>query len=65
MTLQVSPIEVAEDDKDTQDLILLGVGVASLLAFLQANLTGYSLWRSLASSLLQTWYRRCDVSGIF
>jgi hypothetical protein len=40
MTLQVSPIEVAEDDKDTQDLILLGVGVASLLAFLQANLTG-------------------------
>jgi len=31
---------VVEEDKETQNLLLLGAGVASLLAFLQANLTG-------------------------
>ncbi|KAG0561788.1 hypothetical protein KC19_9G091800 [Ceratodon purpureus] len=47
---QVSPIEVAEDEKETRDLILLGVGVASLLAFLQANLTGPQVEGSVISA---------------
>nr|XP_024385943.1 tetratricopeptide repeat protein 27 homolog isoform X2 [Physcomitrium patens] len=47
---QVKSSEVTEDDEEIQDLILLGAGVASLLAFVQSNLTGPQVGGSAISA---------------
>lgn len=37
---QISLRAGVDEDEETQNVLMLAVGVASLLAFLQANLTG-------------------------